>query len=47
MSDGTPAVLKVLVPSSEGAIEGHEATVLRLASGDGCHGTRSGMRQAT
>lgn len=34
-SDGTPAVLKVLVPRSEDAA-GHEITVLELADGQGC-----------
>jgi streptomycin 6-kinase len=33
--DGTPAVLKVLVPRSDVATE-HEATALRLAGGHGC-----------
>jgi streptomycin 6-kinase len=36
LADGTPAVLKVLVPRRSGAIDDHEATVLRLAGGDGC-----------
>ena len=35
MADGTPAVLKVLVPRGA-AVADHEATVLRLADGDGC-----------
>jgi streptomycin 6-kinase len=33
--DGTPAVLKLLVPRSEAAAA-HEITVLRLSNGDGC-----------
>jgi streptomycin 6-kinase len=33
--DGTPAVLKLLVPR-RGAAAAHEITVLRLAAGDGC-----------
>jgi streptomycin 6-kinase len=36
LADGTPAVLKILVPRRGGAIDDHEATVLRLAGGDGC-----------
>ena len=36
MADGTPAVLKVLVPRRGGGFDDHEATVLRLAAGDGC-----------
>jgi streptomycin 6-kinase len=36
MADGTPAVLKVLVPRRDGGIDDHEATVLRLADGEGC-----------
>jgi streptomycin 6-kinase len=36
LADGTPAVLKILVPRRGGAIDDHEATVLRLADGDGC-----------
>ena len=36
IADGTPAVLKVLVPRLDGGIDDHEATVLRLAAGDGC-----------
>ncbi len=35
MSDGMPAVLKVVMPRVE-AVMRHEATVLRLAGGDGC-----------
>ena len=35
LADGTPAVLKVLVPRSGGAAR-HEITVLRLAGGEGC-----------
>lgn len=35
MADGTPAVLKVLVPGT-GSDASHEATVLRLADGRGC-----------
>lgn len=34
-ADGTPAVLKVMVPRDLDAV-GHEVTVLRLADGDGC-----------
>ena len=34
-ADGTPAVLKVLVPRSDDAAD-HEMTVLRLVDGDGC-----------
>ena len=34
-SDGTPAVLKLIVPR-DGAAAAHEATVLRLAAGEGC-----------
>jgi streptomycin 6-kinase len=34
-ADGTPAVLKLIVPRGGGAAA-HEATVLRLAGGDGC-----------
>jgi streptomycin 6-kinase len=36
LADGTPAVLKVLVPRRGGGFDDHEATVLRLAGGDGC-----------
>lgn len=36
MADGTDAVLKVLVPRRTGGVDDHEATVLRLANGDGC-----------
>jgi len=36
MADGTPAVLKVLVPRRDGGFDDHESTVLRLADGDGC-----------
>ena len=36
LDDGTPAVLKVLVPQRGGGFDDHEATVLRLAAGDGC-----------
>ena len=36
MADGTPAVLKVLVPRRGGGFDDHEATVLRLTAGDGC-----------
>jgi streptomycin 6-kinase len=36
LADGTPAVLKILVPRRGGAVDDHEATVLRLADGDGC-----------
>ncbi len=35
MSDGGPAVLKLLVPR-DADVADHEATVLRLAGGDGC-----------
>lgn len=35
MADGTPAVLKVLIPRG-GEVADNEATVLRLAGGDGC-----------
>lgn len=35
LSDGTPAVLKLLVPRSSGAAR-HEITALRLAGGSGC-----------
>ncbi len=35
LADGTPAVLKVLVPRGAGAAR-HEITVLRLAGGEGC-----------
>ena len=35
LADGTPAVLKVLVPRRGGGIDDHEATVLRLADGEG------------
>ena len=35
MSDGGPAVLKLLVPR-DADVTDHEATVLRLAGGDGC-----------
>lgn len=34
-ADGTPAVLKLIVPRDENAAA-HEATVLRLAAGEGC-----------
>jgi streptomycin 6-kinase len=34
--DGTPTVLKVLVPRRGGGFDDHEATVLRLAAGEGC-----------
>jgi streptomycin 6-kinase len=34
-ADGSPAVLKLLVPRSNDAVH-HEITVLRLANGDGC-----------
>ncbi|HSP29462.1 MAG TPA: aminoglycoside phosphotransferase family protein [Ilumatobacteraceae bacterium] len=36
MADGSPAVLKVLVPRRDGGVDDHEARVLRLADGDGC-----------
>ncbi len=36
LADGTLAVLKVLVPQRDGGVDDHEATVLRLADGDGC-----------
>src|SRR3954468_13443678 len=35
LDDGTPAVLKLIVPR-DGDAAAHEATVLRLAGGDGC-----------
>ena len=35
LADGTPAVLKLLVPR-DGDAAAHEATVLRIAAGDGC-----------
>jgi len=35
LGDGTPAVLKVLLPRGDGVVE-HELEVLRLAGGDGC-----------
>lgn len=35
MADGSEAILKVLVPRSAGVAD-HEATVLRLAAGNGC-----------
>jgi streptomycin 6-kinase len=35
LADGTPAVLKVLIPRDAGA-EANEITVLRLAGGEGC-----------
>jgi streptomycin 6-kinase len=35
LADGTPAVLKLLVPRSDDAAR-HEITVLRLTDGDGC-----------
>ncbi len=35
MADGTPAILKVLVPRGAGVAD-HEATVLRIAAGIGC-----------
>ena len=35
-ADGSHAVLKVLVPRRSGGFDDHEATVLRLADGDGC-----------
>jgi len=34
-ADGTPTVLKIIVPRSEDAAD-HEITALRLANGDGC-----------
>jgi streptomycin 6-kinase len=36
LDDGSAAVLKVLVPRRDGGIDDREATVLRLADGDGC-----------
>ena len=36
LADGTAGVLKVLVPRRGGVIDDHEATVLRLAAGEGC-----------
>lgn len=35
-SDGSPAILKVLVPGRDGGPVDNEATVLRVADGDGC-----------
>lgn len=35
-ADGTPAVLKLMVPRGDGSAARHEATVLRLAQGEGC-----------
>jgi streptomycin 6-kinase len=35
-ADGTPMVLKVMVPRDEGRHAAHEITVLRLADGHGC-----------
>ena len=35
-ADGTPAVLKVLVPGTGNNDASNEATVLRLVGGDGC-----------
>jgi streptomycin 6-kinase len=35
MADGTPAVLKLLIPHTSGAAR-HEITVLRLINGEGC-----------
>ena len=35
-SDGSPAILKVLVPGRDGRPDDNEATVLRLADGNGC-----------
>src|SRR4051794_41939556 len=35
LADGTPAVLKLLVPR-DGDAAAHEATVLRIAAGEGC-----------
>ena len=35
LADGTPAILKVLVPRRAGVAD-HEATVLRIAAGTGC-----------
>ena len=37
LRDGTPAVLKLLIPQ-DGAVAGHEITMLRLAGGRGCVG---------
>jgi streptomycin 6-kinase len=34
--DGSPAVLKVMIPRSGEGVDDHEATVLRLADGQGC-----------
>ena len=36
LAAGTPGVLKVMVPRRGGGIDDHEATVLRLAAGEGC-----------
>jgi streptomycin 6-kinase len=38
LGDGTPAVLKLLVPRDDGAAARHEITMLRLAGGRGCVG---------
>lgn len=35
LAAGTPAVLKVLIPRRGGGVDDHEATVLRLADGEG------------
>lgn len=35
-ADGSSAILKVLVPRRGGGVDDHEASVLRLADGDGC-----------
>ena len=43
LSDGTPAVLKVLIPQDSGAAR-HEITMLRLAGGRGCVGLRPRLR---
>jgi streptomycin 6-kinase len=36
LADGSPAILKVLVPRRHGGVDDHEATVLRIVGGDGC-----------
>jgi streptomycin 6-kinase len=36
LADGTPAVMKVMVPRDDTSAARHEITVLRLANGEGC-----------
>ncbi|MGI9645386.1 MAG: aminoglycoside phosphotransferase family protein, partial [Ilumatobacteraceae bacterium] len=36
LDDGTAGILKIMVPRRGGGFDDHEATVLRLAAGDGC-----------